>query len=82
MSSSPKVWSKFSVKKKDGTVLNLRIVDATESIFEDVLILYVKYFLNDETTFKAAGKLNQRYPFIVMIKNVIFQTYMYYEQDY
>ncbi|KAJ8728282.1 hypothetical protein PYW08_016667 [Mythimna loreyi] len=55
MSESPKVWSKFSVTKKDGTVLKLRIMEAPEFIFEDVFNLYVQYFVNEESTFKAAG---------------------------
>ncbi|KAJ8729965.1 hypothetical protein PYW07_017003 [Mythimna separata] len=55
MSESPKVWSKFTVKKKDGTVVKLRIIDAPETISEDVLTLYVKYFVNEESTFIAAG---------------------------
>ncbi|KAJ8729966.1 hypothetical protein PYW07_017004 [Mythimna separata] len=55
MSGSRKVWSKFSAKKKDGTVVNLRIVEAPEISSGDFLSLYVKYLIKEETHCKAAG---------------------------
>ncbi|KAJ8728281.1 hypothetical protein PYW08_016666 [Mythimna loreyi] len=53
--SPPKVWSKFSVKKKDGTIVNLRIIEAPKTISEDVHSLYVKYLICEETNCKLAG---------------------------
>ncbi|CAH1645395.1 unnamed protein product [Spodoptera littoralis] len=57
MSEPLKVWSKFSVTKKDGSVLNLRIVDIPKDpkIIEKALDTYFEYFIKEERTFKAAG---------------------------
>ncbi|KAH9640727.1 hypothetical protein HF086_007298 [Spodoptera exigua] len=41
MSQPLKVWSKFSVTKKDGSVLNLRIVDMPEDVKETMFIIGV-----------------------------------------
>lgn len=58
MSASPKVWSKFSAKRKDGSVLNLRIIEMPRvpSVQEKVLDLLVTYFVPEEHTMAAAGK--------------------------
>lgn len=58
MSQPLKVWSKFSVTKKDGSVLNLRIVDIPKDpkIIEKALDNFFNYFIKEERTFKAAGK--------------------------
>ncbi|CAH0701101.1 unnamed protein product [Spodoptera exigua] len=57
MSQPLKVWSKFSVTKKDGSVLNLRIVDMPEDVkvVEKVIDCFLNYFVKEECTFKAAG---------------------------
>ncbi|XP_035432708.2 uncharacterized protein LOC118264337 [Spodoptera frugiperda] len=57
MSQPLKVWSKFSVTKKDGSVLNLRIVDIPKDpkIIEKALDNFFNYFIKEERTFKAAG---------------------------
>ncbi|XP_022830792.1 uncharacterized protein LOC111359460 [Spodoptera litura] len=57
MSQPLKVWSKFSVTKKDGSVLNLRIVDNPEDpkVIEKVMDCFHNYFVKEECTFKAAG---------------------------
>ena len=56
MSNSLKVWSKFSVKKKDGTVLNLKIMDMPKCLSGRVVNLYIDHFVKEENTFKAIGK--------------------------
>lgn len=58
MSASPKVWSKFSAKRKDGSVLNLRIMEMPRvpSVQEKVLDLLMTYFVPEEHTMVAAGK--------------------------
>lgn len=58
MSLSLKVWLKFSVKKKDGTVLNLRIVDMPKYLHDKVVNLYIDYFVKEEKTIVASGKLS------------------------
>lgn len=58
MTNSLKVWSKFSVKKKGGTFLNLKIVDMPEYLGDKVINLYIDYFVKQENTFIAAGKFN------------------------
>ncbi|CAH0701103.1 unnamed protein product [Spodoptera exigua] len=57
MSQPLKVWSKFSVTKKDGSVLNLRIVDIPKDpkLLEKALDYFFNYFIKEERTFKAAG---------------------------
>uniref|UniRef100_A0A2H1W5S8 SFRICE_007143 n=1 Tax=Spodoptera frugiperda TaxID=7108 RepID=A0A2H1W5S8_SPOFR len=57
MSASPKVWSKFSAKRKDGSVLNLRIMEMPRvpSVQEKVLDLLMTYFVPEEHTMAAAG---------------------------
>ncbi|XP_022830887.1 uncharacterized protein LOC111359533 [Spodoptera litura] len=57
MSASPKVWSKFSAKRKDGSVLKLRIMDMPRvpSVQEKVLDLLMTYFVTEEHTILAAG---------------------------
>ncbi|CAH1645396.1 unnamed protein product [Spodoptera littoralis] len=56
MSKALKVWSKFSVTKKDGSVLNLRTVEVPldASVMETVLQCYLQYFVVEENTFIAA----------------------------
>ncbi|CAH0701104.1 unnamed protein product [Spodoptera exigua] len=56
MSGVLKVWSKFSVTRKDGTVLNLRIVEVSlqSNVIETVLKYYLQYFVIEENTFIAA----------------------------
>lgn len=49
-----KVWSKFSAKK-GGAAINLRIVDAPENVREEVINQYLKYYVANDATFKAAG---------------------------
>ena len=52
-----KVWSKFSVNK-GGNAVNLRIVDTPENLRDEVINLYMKYYVTEDATFKASGKLN------------------------
>ncbi|CAH0701102.1 unnamed protein product [Spodoptera exigua] len=56
MPNSNKVWSKFSVTKKDGSVLKLRIMDMPRdpSVQEKVLNINLKHFVLEENTFEAA----------------------------
>ncbi|CAH0579393.1 unnamed protein product [Chrysodeixis includens] len=50
-----KVYSKFTGTKKDGTVINLRIVPIQEKHGKDFLDLYVNHFIKEESTFRASG---------------------------
>ncbi|CAH1645394.1 unnamed protein product [Spodoptera littoralis] len=56
MSQPLKMWSKFSVTRKDGSVLKLRIMDMPRdpSVLEKVLNINLKYFVPEESTLKAA----------------------------
>nr|XP_049699681.1 uncharacterized protein LOC110375471 [Helicoverpa armigera] len=51
-----KVWSKFSVKK-GGNVINLRIVDMPDNLYEKVVNLYMNYYVKEDPIFKASGLL-------------------------
>ncbi|KAJ8728277.1 hypothetical protein PYW08_016662 [Mythimna loreyi] len=75
-----KVWSTFSANK-DGAAINLRIVDAPESVLEEVINQYMKYYVTEDTTFKAAGVTNNaaameelRVPMLKAIKEKGFHT--------
>ncbi|KPI93061.1 hypothetical protein RR46_14282 [Papilio xuthus] len=50
-----RVWSRFERKRKDGSVLKLRIQDPPSSAQERVLDFIAKYFVTEETFQKAAG---------------------------
>ncbi|KAJ8729969.1 hypothetical protein PYW07_017007 [Mythimna separata] len=75
-----KVWSTFSAKK-GGASINLRIVDAPESVLGEVINQYMKYYVTDDPTFKAAGVTNNaaameelRVPMLKAIKEKAFHT--------
>lgn len=56
MAQNTRVWSRFTVKSKDGE-LKFRIQDMPSDRLEDVINIFVKYFVPEETAHKAAGKL-------------------------
>lgn len=70
MSQPLKVWSKFSVTKQDGSVLNLRIVDMPEDpeVKEKVMECFFEYFVKEECTYKASGKSSM----VFMVFNLNF----------
>ncbi|KAG6450272.1 uncharacterized protein LOC115443600 [Manduca sexta] len=53
--SEPKVWSRFSAKAKDGTVLKFRIQAMTEDRKEDLMNLLMTYFVPEESMHKGLG---------------------------
>ncbi|XP_030024925.1 uncharacterized protein LOC115443601 isoform X2 [Manduca sexta] len=53
--SEPKVWSRFSVKAKDGKVLKLRIEAMTEDRREELMNLLINYFIPEESLHKSLG---------------------------
>ncbi|XP_035433197.2 uncharacterized protein LOC118264703 [Spodoptera frugiperda] len=56
MPQCSKVWSKFSVTRKDGSVLKLRIMDMPRDpdVLERVRNINLKYFVPEESILKAA----------------------------
>ncbi|XP_063825084.1 uncharacterized protein LOC135074648 [Ostrinia nubilalis] len=54
MSQTPRVWRKFTVKSKDGE-LKLRIQDMPSDRLDDLNDIFLKYFVTEETSHKAAG---------------------------
>ncbi|KAL0893246.1 hypothetical protein ABMA27_014847 [Loxostege sticticalis] len=54
MAQNTRVWSRFTVKSKDGE-LKFRIQDMPSDRLEDVINIFVKYFVPEETAHKAAG---------------------------
>uniref|UniRef100_A0A2A4J1B8 N-acetyltransferase domain-containing protein n=1 Tax=Heliothis virescens TaxID=7102 RepID=A0A2A4J1B8_HELVI len=56
--SATRVWSKFSVKKTNGDVINLRIVELPKERFEEFLDQYINYFAKEESLFRASGVAN------------------------
>ncbi|KPI93059.1 hypothetical protein RR46_14280 [Papilio xuthus] len=50
-----RVWRRFERKRKDGSVLKLRIQDPPSSAQDHVKDFIAKYFLTEETFQKAAG---------------------------
>lgn len=59
MPECSKVWSKFSVTRKDGSVLKLRIMDMPRDpdVLERVRNINLKYFVPEESILKAASEL-------------------------
>lgn len=51
-----KVWCKFSVKKRDGSVMKLRIQDLPSDRLNDAVDINIRYFSPEETFHRAAGK--------------------------
>ncbi|XP_049868712.1 arylalkylamine N-acetyltransferase 1-like [Pectinophora gossypiella] len=52
---SLRVWSRFTVTRKDGTVLKLRIQDMPSERANDVIDFNIEYFVKHEVFHKAAG---------------------------
>ncbi|KAH9640736.1 hypothetical protein HF086_007307 [Spodoptera exigua] len=76
MSQPLKVWSKFSVTKKDGSVLNLRIVDIPKDpkLLEKALDYFFNYFIKEERTFKAADTEDDQINDIIGASLLVLQT--------
>ncbi|XP_028159812.1 uncharacterized protein LOC114352414 isoform X2 [Ostrinia furnacalis] len=55
MSQTPRVWRKFTVKSKDGE-LKLRIQDMPSDRLDDLNDIFLKYFVTEETSHKAADE--------------------------
>ncbi|KAG6450274.1 hypothetical protein O3G_MSEX006480 [Manduca sexta] len=53
--SGPRVWSRFSAKASDGTVLKFRIEDMTEDRIEDVMTLLMTHFATEESLHRGSG---------------------------
>ncbi|KAG6450270.1 uncharacterized protein LOC115443599 [Manduca sexta] len=53
--SGLKVWSRFSAKSRDGTVLKLRIEDMPEDRIEDVTKLLMTHYAPEESLHKGSG---------------------------
>ncbi|XP_013142935.1 PREDICTED: uncharacterized protein LOC106106822 [Papilio polytes] len=52
---SCRVWTRFERKRKDGSLVKLRIQDTPESVVKNVVEFMIKYFPAQETFQKAAG---------------------------
>ncbi|KAG6450273.1 hypothetical protein O3G_MSEX006468 [Manduca sexta] len=53
--SEPKVWSRFSAKAKDGTVLKFRIQAMTEDRKEDLMNLLMTHYVPEESMHRCLG---------------------------
>lgn len=54
--SSPKIWNRFEVTRKDGRVCNLSIREATKERDSEVTDFIMKNFVPKENMWRASGK--------------------------